>query len=126
MRVILTYLILIMFIGGHWLADFSPHFHEETEIVTAVKLSSDARYIAPNNNSPTAPTKNFSSLIFDDCCAVSDQADAASDIHCMADHGLAASDYEAYRAKPRLSLAVSADFLIASNAVSNPFRPPII
>ena len=126
MRVFLTYMMLILFVGSHWLADLKPHFHQDLENSATIESNASAPSATIVNNIETASIEALSSRIFDDCCAISDQADAASDIHCMADCGLATSGHEAYRPNPGLYLALPADFPTASNAASNPFRPPIV
>ena len=124
MRGFLTYLMLIVFIGSHWLADLTPHFHGETENTATIESSI---YNAERGEGmEIVSAETIASSIFDDCCAIEDQINAASDIYCMADCGLIASNYQPYRPSSRYNVALPADIPTASIVVSNPFRPPIV
>ena len=126
MRGFLTYLMMLLFVSSHWLADLNPHFHDEAENITAIESSTSNYFVEWDERLETVSAETIASSIFDDCCAIEDQINAASDINCMADCGLVASAYEPYRPYPSVSLTLSADFPADSNSVSNPFRPPIV
>ncbi len=120
----LTYLMVLLFVGSHWLADLKPHFHEETE--NTAPIESSIQNEKRTEGAKIVSAETIASSIFDGCCAIEDQINAASDIHCMADCGLIASGYEPYRPYPGYNMALPADFPTSSGAPSNPFRPPIV
>lgn len=122
MRNFLVYLMLVMFVGAHVVADLSPHFHDDTADIAVAE-----NQLAKNAASlDTIPFLAIASGTDDDCCSKAKELQPSSDIHCIADCGLAAAEFAAYHPNPRYYLAPPNDTSTTIRTINDLFRPPII
>ncbi len=123
MRNYIIYLIMIVFVGGHVLADMTPHFHDGlNELANSDTRDSTLPVI---KFSTILATETLSAPLFDNCCSTAQYMNPVNDIHCIADCGLAASEFANNHLNPRLFLSPPNDISTVLNASSEHFRPPI-
>ncbi len=125
MRNYIIYLIMIVFVGGHVLADLTPHFHDGLNGLANSDIDTGDNTLPVIKFSTNLATEILSAPSFDDCCSAAQYMSPVNDIHCIADCGLAASEFASYHPNPRLYLAPPNDISSVLNTSSDHFRPPI-
>ena len=125
MRKYLIYLILIMFVGLHVISDLTPHFHDQADNIVTADINLFDQATTENTGRILAIAQITNLPGDDDCCSKAASLKPDSDIHCVADCGLAANEFAAYHPNPRLYLAPPNDPAANTNSINDLFRPPI-
>ena len=116
-----------MFVGGHVLSDTYHHYNDGVDgsINTAtVGVDQVSQYIS-FDIAQLAKTEDG-----DNCCSKPQNRipdnNITNHIHCIADCGLASTEFTLYHPNPRLYLAPPNDPAATSSTISDLFRPPIV